>query len=413
MKYRIIVHYAELALKGKNRNQFVKRLRQNIRRKLKSLGHDWEVVSIHDRIFVEAGDAESQVAESMVKEIARIPGIAWLSYVHWFDEKSYGFLKTNPDMSPIHDLIKVLAVKTYQEGQSFAVNVKRSDKKFTISSKQLSIDLATTIFENSSWKNVNLKYADQFFYVNISSRGISVHTNKIKGTGGLPVSSTGRVLTLLSGGFDSPVAAWLMANRGCNVDFIHFSASHHNAKDVEAYKISRIVKKISEVSGRARLYIVPYTHFDMALMEHGLAYDLILFRRFMARVSEQIMQQIEAQALVTGDNLGQVASQTLENINSMNQAISAPILRPLITYNKGQIIEHSNQLGLFDICCEPYKDCCALISKNPRTKSKAELMEKLEINHLSNYEELMTDTLNETTQVIYNFGQLVEINQSV
>ncbi|MGJ8664242.1 MAG: hypothetical protein ACSHWU_11345, partial [Marinicella sp.] len=95
MKYRIIVHYAELALKGKNRNQFVKRLRQNIRRKLKSLGHDWEVVSIHDRIFVEAGDAESQVAESMVKEIARIPGIAWLSYVHWFDEKSYGFLKTN------------------------------------------------------------------------------------------------------------------------------------------------------------------------------------------------------------------------------------------------------------------------------------------------------------------------------
>ncbi|MGJ8662689.1 MAG: tRNA sulfurtransferase, partial [Marinicella sp.] len=330
-----------------------------------------------------------------------------------FYEKSYGLLKTNPDMSPIHDLIKVLAVKTYQEGQSFAVNVKRSDKKFTISSKQLSIDLATTIFENSSWKNVNLKYADQFFYVNISSRGISVHTNKIKGTGGLPVSSTGRVLTLLSGGFDSPVAAWLMANRGCNVDFIHFSASHHNAKDVEAYKISRIVKKISEVSGRARLYIVPYTHFDMALMEHGLAYDLILFRRFMARVSEQIMQQIEAQALVTGDNLGQVASQTLENINSMNQAISAPILRPLITYNKGQIIEHSNQLGLFDICCEPYKDCCALISKNPRTKSKAELMEKLEINHLSNYEELMTDTLNETTQVIYNFGQLVEINQSV
>ncbi len=115
--------------------------------------------------------------------------------------------------------------------------------------------------------------------------------------------------------------------------------------------------------------------------------------------------------MVTGDNLGQVASQTLENIDSMNKSISAPILRPLLTYNKEQIIELSNQLGLFDVCCEPYKDCCALISKNPRTKSKADFLEKLELNHLDNYDELMADTMAEVTEVIYNFGRLEHIKQ--
>lgn len=409
MNYRIIIHYAELALKGKNRSEFVKKLRINIRRKLRSLGLEWEVVSIHDRIFIEAGNAESNQAELVVKEIARIPGIAWLSYVHWFAEKKYRFIQAEPDMQPIHDLIKELAVKTYQKGQTFALNVKRSDKNFRIPSKQLSIDLATTVYENSEWKDVDLKNADQFFYVNISSRGISVHTNKIKGTGGLPVSSTGRVLVLLSGGFDSPVAAWLMANRGCNVDFVHFSASHHKLTELEDYKISRIVKKISEITGRAKLYVVPYTHFDMALLEHDLAYDLILFRRFMARVSERIMQNNNSQALVTGDNLGQVASQTLENINSMNQAITTPILRPLITYNKEDIVDISKQLDLFDVCCEPYKDCCALISKTPKTKSKAEMMTRLENSYLDNYEDLIVDTLNDMTEVVYNFGQLEHI----
>ena len=130
------------------------------------------------------------------------------------------------------------------------------------------------------------------------------------------------------------------------------------------------------------------------------------------RVSINLVKSGEAQALVTGDNLGQVASQTLENINSMNQAIKSPILRPLLTYNKEQIIELSTQLGLFDVCCEPYKDCCALISKNPRTKSKADLMEKLETNHLGNYEELITETLAEMTEVVYKFGQMEYKKQS-
>ncbi len=412
MDYRIVVHYAELALKGNNRGVFVKKLKQNVKRKIVAMGLGWEVISIHDRMFVKVPQSENGKAQDVANEVARLPGIAWLSLVRWFDEKEYNFLKDRQkhDLTSIHELLEELAKSNYQAGQSFALRVKRSDKNFTKTSQQLAREFASTILEKTAWENVDLKNADQFFYVNISSRGISVHTNKIKATGGLPVSSTGRVLTLLSGGFDSPVAAWLMANRGCNVDFVHFSASHHNTKNIENYKISRIVQKISEVTGRARLFIVPYTHFDMALLEYGLDYDLILFRRFMARVAEKIMSNVYAQALVTGDNLGQVASQTMENINSMNKAIDTPILRPLLTYNKEQIIDVSKSLGLYEVCCEPYKDCCALISKNPRTKSDASALAKMESRYLQNYDELMTDTLAEMTEVIYNFGQFEEIN---
>lgn len=410
MQYRITIHYAELALKGKNRQQFVKRLRQNIRRKLMSMGLDWEVTAIHDRIFVKAPDTTEQQAEQVVAEIARIPGIAWLSFAHWFEERIHRFMRPKPDLQPLHDLVKKLAEKTHRPGLTFAMRVKRSDKNFSKTSQQLAAELATTVLQETPWSDVNLTQPDQIFYVNVSSKGTAVYTNKIKGTGGLPVSTTGRVLTLLSGGFDSPVAAWLMSNRGCNVDFVHFSASHYKQQDVTEYKISRIAQIISETAGKVRLFVVPYTHFDMALMAQDLAYDLILFRRFMARVAQRIMTKLEAQALVTGDNLGQVASQTMENIDSMNQSVTVPILRPLLTYNKEQIIELSHQLGLFDVCREPYKDCCALISKNPKTRSDARELQRLETTHLADYETLIEDTLSEVTTVTYHFGQLVEVN---
>ncbi len=406
MNHRIVIHYAELALKGGNRKLFVKRLRRNIWNKLVSLGFSWEVEAIHDQIFVNDVDIEASQAEKVVKEIARVPGIAWLSLVYWFDEKDYRFLKGKPDLQPLYDQVIEIANKTYQSHRSFALKVKRSDKKFPISSKQLSENLGSLVLKHTAWQHVNLKNADQFFYVNISSKGVAIHASKVKATGGLPVSTTGKVLTLLSGGFDSPVASWLMANRGCSVSYVHFSASHHNLNDIENYKIARIIKKISESTGRCRLFVVPYTHFDLALMEQDLAYDLILFRRFMARVAEQIMHDIQAEALVTGDNLGQVASQTLKNIDSMDQAVSTSILRPLLTYNKEQIIQLSVELGLFDLCNEPYKDCCALISTSPKTKSKAHVLKQMEEQHLSHYEQLINETLSEKIEVVYNLGKL-------
>jgi len=408
MRNRIILHYGELTLKGCNRNSFVKKLRVNVRNKIISMGYSWEVVSIHDRMFVEVPADFSDDLDMIAQKLADVPGIAWLSRVYWFSNNRYNIFEYKPDLSEIDTLIEKLAHETYEKDKSFAIRVKRSDKRFQQTSNELEIQLATVVLKNTEWKTVNLKEADQYFYVDISSRGIAVHTNRIKAIGGLPVSSTGRIMCLLSGGFDSPIAAYLMAKRGCNIDFIHFTASNIHANKVKDYKVTKIARKISEYCGKVRLFLVPYTHFDLALMEKNLDYDLILFRRFMARVAERLATSRHAQCLVTGDNLGQVASQTMENIISMTKSIQMPVLRPLLTYNKEEIVAMSRKLDLFDLSTEPYKDCCALISNSPKTKSIHERLEHTEEMYLKDYEELIEDTLAEKQVVAFNFGKTIE-----
>lgn len=420
MQYRIIVQFAELALKGKNRHRFIRKLRKNIAAKLKVLGHDWSVRAIHDRIYVQIpNDAvigvddgvdegvDESVVKSVVKELGRLPGIAWLSFVYWLAENKHGFLKPNPDFTVIHDLVEKMAHENFREDASFAVRVKKRDKSFPLRTQQFEQQLGGIILEKTEWKNVNLNKADQYFHVDIASDGISVHSNKVLGVGGLPVGTTGQVLTLLSGGFDSPIAAWLMAKRGCQTDFIHFTASHHPLEGIEQDKIVRTAQIVSESNGYVRLYLVPYTYFDMALLDLDLSYDLILFRRFMARVATTLMPAVESQALVTGDNLGQVASQTMENMEAMNKSTEAMILRPLLTYNKLEIIALSTHLGLFEVSREPHKDCCALISKNPRTKSRAYILENIELQHLTDYQSLIADTLNDAIELTFYYGRLV------
>lgn len=408
MRNRIILHYGELTLKGCNRHSFVKKLRTNVRKKIQSLALTWDVVSIHDRMFIEIpSDYEGDI-NAVAEKLADVPGVAWLSKVFWFSTKDYEWFEYKPDLSKVEELIESLANETYQEGNSFAIRVKRSDKKFYQTSRELEMQLASVILKNTEWKNVNLSNADQYFYVDISTRGMAVHTNRIKAIGGLPVAATGKIMCLLSGGFDSPIAAYLMAKRGCTIDFVHFTASNIQASKIEEYKVSKIAKRISEFSGRVRLYLVPYTHFDLALMDKNLDYDLILFRRFMARVASKLAEERHMHTLVTGDNLGQVASQTMENIISMTKSIEMPVLRPLLTYNKDEIVALSRQLGLFDLCVEPYKDCCALISNTPKTKSVHEKLEEMEQKHFEDYDELINDTLEEKQVIAYQFGNRID-----
>jgi thiamine biosynthesis protein ThiI len=408
MRNRIILHYGELTLKGCNRHSFVKKLRTNVRNKIQSMDLTWDVVSIHDRMFIEVPADFSGNIDEVVDKLAEIPGIAWLSKVYWFSKNEYNIFEYKPDLSELDELIEQLANETYVKDNSFAIRVKRSDKRFYQTSKELEMQLATVILKNTEWKNVNLNHADQYFYVDISSRGMAVHTNRIKAIGGLPVASTGKIMCLLSGGFDSPIAAYLMAKRGCTVDFVHFTANNIQASKLETYKVARIAQRISEFCGKVRLYMVPYTHFDLALMEKNLDYDLILFRRFMARVAERMANDVYAQCLVTGDNLGQVASQTMENVVSMTKSIDMPVLRPLLTYNKEEIVTLSRQLGLFDVCVEPYKDCCALISNTPKTKSLHEKLEHMEETFFDDYDELINDTLTEKQVIAFNFGKRID-----
>lgn len=406
MQYRISVFFAELSLKGDNKKGFIKRLRQNLTRKLQAMGHDWPLKLAYDRIFVEPEDTDEAVVKAAIQELCLLPGISRISLGYWFSRQDHDFFCEKPELDAVLQQSLELARESYRKDASFAVRVKRGDKRFSMTSVDMERLIATQILKHSEWQNVDLKNPDQTFYVDISSAGLTAYTNNFKASGGLPVSTTGRVLALLSGGFDSPAAAWLMANRGCNIDCIHFSASHISAQQLENYKVARIAQTISRYSGRLRLIVVPYTHFDMALMAQNIGYDVMLFRRFMVRVAEHYIRTINTQALVTGDNLGQVASQTMENITALDQAVNIPILRPLLTYNKLDIIELNRHLGLYDLCREPYKDCCALISAKPRTKTRDYILSKIEQQHMPDYQDLIEQSLSDRLEIVYEFGHV-------
>jgi thiamine biosynthesis protein ThiI len=240
---------------------------------------------------------------------------------------------------------------------------------------------------------VSLRQPDITFNLDFRVEATYLFSHRIRGPGGLPVGSAGRVLTLLSGGIDSPVAAWLMAKRGCRVDFIHFTASSLQPGEVQAYKVTKLADMVSSYTLQSRLFLVPYTYFDLAIMRAEIDYELVLFRRFMARVAEKLARRLRAEALVTGDNLSQVASQTLSNLASTSRAISMPILRPLISFDKEDIMNLARRIGTYETSIEAYKDCCAMIARHPRTRSRHDRLAAIEARVLPDYEKLIDQTL--------------------
>lgn len=404
---RILIHYAEIALKGRNRPAFQRRLVNNIVRRLRVEGLDWPVTREHHRVLVEVPEAEADRVERALAILPDVAGIAWFAPTRWLPSRGEAGVVVFPEPREIAPSVLDLARHTWREGGRFAVRVRRADKRFPYRSQELERELGAAVLKETDWNAVSLDDPDETFHLEITPEGVYVYGAKHKGLGGLPVGAAGRVVVLLSGGLDSPVAAHLAAKRGCEVDFIHFTASHMQQARAEEYKVSELARELSRVTLRSRLYLVPYLHFDAALTGGGSDYGLVLFRRFMARVAERLARRHGAQAIVTGDNLGQVASQTLENISTTTQAVSLPVLRPLITYDKQEIIALARRIGTYNLSVQPYKDCCALVDRKPRTKSRHADMERLESELFSDYEQLIEDSLSDALVLEYACGRPV------
>ncbi len=406
LERRVLVHFGELSLKGQNRPNYVQRLRTNVQQRLQAEGFEVPVRSAYDRLFVEAGVMPEGDMQRLLACLDEVPGISWYTPAWWIDRAQMGLETGMLELDLLDQAVQELAAPAWREGARFAIRVKRGNKGFPMRSIDLERHLGGVVLKNTPWSQVSLTEPDFRILLDVVNHGAYLYTERRKGMGGLPLGMTGRVLTLLSGGFDSPVAAWLMAKRGCEVDFIHFTANHMQQKQAESYKVARIVQRLSRVLGRTRLHLVPYTHFDLALMEQQVPYDLILFRRFMARCAQRLAADWGAQVLVTGDNLGQVASQTMENMVSMTRSVDMPVLRPLLTYEKEEIIDLSRRLELFETCKEPYKDCCALISHSPKTRSRHDKLEAIETRCFEDYDSLIENSLAEATTLRYRYGRL-------
>jgi len=361
-----LIHYGELSLKGKNRSLFENKLKLNIERETGG-----KVTKYRGRFVLENGEPE------LLKYVF---GISWYAEA----------LRVDKNYDSIRDIVLSKVEKELPGKSSFAVFVKRSDKSFHQTSMELEKDIGSEISKSFDIK-VNLTNPELSVFIEIAD-DVYVYFNRKQGLKGLPVDVSGNVLSLLSGGIDSPVASYLMMKRGCRVNFIHFHVFSKN-RLIKDTKMQHLFEILNEYQGNSRIYLVPYYQFEMAVLKtvNTRGHELILFRRFMVKVAERIAVQHGFKALVTGDSLGQVASQTMENIAQVTKIISMPIFQPLIAYDKQEIIDLAKKVGTYELAIENYKDCCAIVSSNPRTK--ANINQILSLEEIMNIDEVIGKTL--------------------
>jgi thiamine biosynthesis protein ThiI len=401
----IAIHYAELALKGRNRAEFEAQLGREVRARVQHLGLDWPVVRRGGRMAIELPGTCERVP-AVLTALAEVPGIATYFPAQLFTYEAAGTDEARLQTGPVMDALITLACEKHRPGARFSVRVAcHGDAPHHLSTQTLERALGAAILEQTPWDGVNLGAPDCCFRVDFQADGVLLSADRLPGLGGIPVGSSGRILALLSGGIDSPVAAFLIARRGCRVHCLHFSANYLNRDHALDTPVGRLARRLSCYTRRLQLSIVPYVPFDLALSGPRTGYELVLFRRFMLRVAERLARQRHITALVTGDSLSQVASQTLENITALDAAITLPVLRPLIGFNKQEIIAWARRIGTYETSIEPYKDCCALIARRPKTRARAERLEAIEVECISNYGALLDTALDETTTLNFELGE--------
>ncbi len=359
MKAQIVVHYGEIGTKGNNRNIFESCLERNI---LSAL-HSVQVLAIrkqNQRFLVDVADADLGRALDRVSETF---GVSWCAAVDSV-ELSYDRISER--------VIELLGSRATVP-VTFRITARRANKDFQMSSTDLTRRLGADVVEALKLK-VDLRSPEVNLRVDVLSDRAIIYTKKVMGPGGLPVGVTGRVIHLLSGGIDSPVAAWSMMKRGCSVLYMHFFMAP-NASTVLDSKIIRIVKRLSRFGGRSMITLLPFSAYQVAAAGFPEKYEPVIFRAFMRRVAERLAERFGAQAVTSGDNLGQVASQTLYNLRSIDHGAELPVLRPLVALNKTEIINMARSIGTYELSVEEYTDCCVMISRHPSTRTSPEVID--------------------------------------
>ena len=359
----IVIHYNELGLKKGNRDYFENALCTNINTVLQGCGAE-RARRISGRILLPLnGDAD---VPEIKKRLGRVFGIAYFGEA-WASPQAVENLEAN--------------AWTLIEGRdfnSFRIDARRANKNFPHTSVEINQRVGGYVKERSGAR-VDLENADLTCWIEIVEKYALIYVERLAGPGGLPVGTSGKVVVLLSGGIDSPVAAWKMIKRGCNLIFVHFHSFPYTNKESQE-KAKLIAGLLSEYGLRSKLYLVPFAEIQRHIMvDTPLDTRVILYRRYMLRLAEQIAQRERARVLVTGDSVGQVASQTIENIDVISRAVSMPILRPLIGDDKLEIVQVARKIGTYDISIQPDQDCCSLfVPKHPETKANIAEIEKSE-----------------------------------
>ncbi len=357
MEKVIIVRYCEIHLKGKNRGYFEKIFMMNLEKALVGIRH--EIRKPSGRYIVENFDQTR--TEEILEKLSRVFGTHTLSSAY----------KVPAELEMIYDTVKKIA----PESGSFKVITNRANKSFPLNSMQLNAEIGGRLLQDFPNLTVDVHAPQHEICIDIRENGDAlIFSGHIKGAGGMPVGTSGKGVLLLSGGIDSPVAGYMIAKRGMVLEALHFHSYPYTNMQARE-KVEELARILSGYTGGMTLHVVSVTHIQEAIHKHCPAEMMItLLRRFMMRIAERLAEQVGGQCIITGESLGQVASQTIEGMTSSGSVVeNLPILRPLVGFDKTEIIERAREIGTFETSIQPYEDCCTVfLPKHPLIRPKTE-----------------------------------------
>lgn len=383
MKEIILAKYGEIALKGLNKNTFEDLLIKNIKRRLKPLGN-FDYVRQQSTIYIQSADENADL-DMVMDKLATVFGVAAICKAAVL-EKDFEKICSGA-YEYLEDIL------TY--ARTFKVEAKRADKRFPMKSPEICMELGGRLLEKFPHLKVDVKNPEITVTVEIRDTNAYVHAVKIQGAGGLPVGSSGKAMLLVSGGIDSPVAGYMMAKRGIHISAVHFVSPPYTSERARI-KVEQLCEKLTGYCGNIAFFCVPFTEIQEAIKDNcPEEYFTIIMRRLMMEIAQKLADKDDCLALITGESVGQVASQTLKAIACTDAVCRMPVFRPLIGMDKTEIVAISRKIDTFDISIQPYEDCCTVFTpKHPKTKPSVEEIENAQ--NAFDFSEMIKKAIEET-----------------
>ncbi|MDF0726435.1 tRNA 4-thiouridine(8) synthase ThiI [Cytobacillus sp. S13-E01] len=388
MEYdHILIRFGEISTKGRNRKKFIDQLAYNIKTKL----IDFSKLTIEksrDRIFIKLNGEEN--IQEITYRIEKVFGIHSFSLA----------IKTDSELTEIKDGALTALKDLEYIGKTFKISAKRADKQFPLDTNELNHAVGSHILTNTEGLRVDVHNPEINVRVEVRHEATYITCKDIRGAGGLPVGSSGKAMLMLSGGIDSPVAGYLAMKKGLHIEAVHFfSPPFTNERSKQ--KVIDLTKKLTQYGSKIRLHIVPFTDIQQTIQRQVPEnYTLISTRRMMLKITDEIRNRNNGLAIVTGESLGQVASQTLESMYTINQVTSTPVIRPLVSSDKTEIIEISRNIDTYDISILPYEDCCTIFTPaSPKTRPKLEKV--MHYESFVDFDSLIEEAISKTEIIDY------------
>lgn len=387
---RILIRYGEISTKGRNRNKFVDKLKRNIRRVLRDF-EKIEVEADRDRMYVLLnGEDSSQI----IPKLKKVFGIQSFSPA----------MKVEKNIETMKEAVLVLFKHLYNDGDTFKISARRSDKSFELDTNEINQTFGGHLLRNFPNLSVDVRNPGINLQIEVRKEAAYLSAETIKGAGGLPVNSSGKAMLMLSGGIDSPVAGYLSMKRGLEIEAVHFHSPPFTSERAKQ-KVVDLAEKLADISGSVVLHIVPFTSIQQLIHQQVPEnYTMTTTRRLMLRLTDEIRAKHEGLAIITGESLGQVASQTLESMYTINEVTNTPILRPLISMDKEEIIKISHEIDTHEISIRPYEDCCTVfVPASPKTKPRRDKIHHYE--SFIDFEPLIKEAIEGTETIVLKAGE--------